>query len=184
MNIDRLTSKLQQALAEAQSLAVAGNNPAIEPVHLLVALLDQEGGSIRTVLTQAGVNVFHLRSLLGEALERLPKIEGASSPPSASGALGRLLMQAEKLAQKRKDKFIASELIVLAALTEKDTLAGMLEKAGATSTQIEKSIDAMRDGKPISDQADEDQRLALERYTIDLTQRAEQGKLDPVIGCV
>jgi ATP-dependent Clp protease ATP-binding subunit ClpB len=182
MNIERFTSKLQQAIADAQSLAVTQHSPSIAPVHLLIALLDQENSSVKALLTQSGVKVFNLRSMLNEAQERLPKIEGSYSPPTLSNELARLLMNAEKLAHQRKDQFVSSELIILAALQEKGDLATLLEKAGVHSAQIEEAIEAMRDGKPITDPADEDQRLALERFTVDMTQLAEEGKLDPVIG--
>jgi ATP-dependent Clp protease ATP-binding subunit ClpB len=182
MRIDRLTNKLQEAFAEAQTLAVGNDNQFIEPVHLMIALLDQEGSSVRNLLNRAGVNVFYIRSMLGEAMERLPKVEGQFGDVHVSKDLAQLLNQADKLAQKRKDKFVASELVILAALDDNGIIGKIFERAGANRTQLEKSIDEMRDGKSISDQGAEDQRQALERYTIDLTMRAEQGKLDPVIG--
>lgn len=182
MHADRFTAKLQQAISDAQSMAVTTNCSNIEPAHLLTALLDQDGGSTRSLLTQSGVNVFHLRSMLGEALERLPKVEGHYDGPQPSNDLARLFNLADKLSLQRKDKYIASEMIVLAALADKGPLATLLTSAGATTTNIEKAIEAIRDGQPITDPDAEEQRLSLEKYTIDLTLRAEQGKLDPVIG--
>ena len=182
MRMDKLTTKFQMALADAQSLAVGRDNQFIEPAHLLTALLDQEGGTVRHLLHQAGVNVNYLRSQLGEAMERLPSVQGAGGDVHISNDLGRLLNQTDKLAQKRKDQYISSELFVLAAVEDKGPAGELLRKAGATRDSLEKAIEAMRGGESVSDPNAEDQRQALEKYTIDLTERAEQGKLDPVIG--
>ncbi len=182
MRMDKLTSKFQMALADAQSLAVGRDHQFIEPVHLMTALLDQEGGSIRHLLTQSDVNVKALRSQLGEALERLPAVEGAGGDVHISNDLGRLLNVTDKLAQQRKDNYISSELFVLAALEDKGALGDMLRKAGAAKGGIEKAIEQMRGGQRVDDPNAEDQRRALEKYTIDVTERAEQNKLDPVIG--
>ncbi len=182
MRMDKLTNKFQLALSDAQSLAVGRDHQFIEPVHLLMALLDQDGGTVRPLLAQADVNVNLLRSQLGEALDRLPRVEGAGGDVQISNALSRLLNLTDKLAQQRKDAYISSELFVLAALEDKGELGAILHKAGATKTLIERGIEAMRGGQKVEDPNAEDQRQALEKYTIDLTERAEQGKLDPVIG--
>ncbi|MBK8535168.1 MAG: ATP-dependent chaperone ClpB [Candidatus Competibacteraceae bacterium] len=182
MRMDKLTSKFQMALSDAQSLAVGRDHQFIEPAHVLATLLDQDGGTVRPLLTQAGVNVKLLRSQLNEALDRLPQVEGAGGDVQISNALSRLLNQADKLAQQRKDAYISSELFVLAVIEDKGELGSLLRKAGATNALIERGIDAMRGGQKVEDQNAEDQRQALDKYTIDLTERAEQGKLDPVIG--
>mgnify|MGYP000215098548 CR=1 FL=1 len=182
MRMDKLTSKFQMALAEAQSLAIGRDHQFIEPAHLMTALLDQEGGSVRHLLTQADVNVNRLRSQLGEALDRLPKVEGAAGEVHVSNDLARLLNVTDKLAQQRKDQYISSELFVLAALEDKGAMGELLRKSGAAKGTLEKAIEQMRGGKKIDDPNAEEQRQALEKYTIDLTERAEQGKLDPVIG--
>jgi len=182
MRMDKLTTKFQMALAEAQSLAVGRDHQFIEPVHLMVALLDQQGGSVRHLLTQAGVNVTTLRSQLGEALDRLPKVEGAGGDVQISNDLGRHLNVTDRLAQKRKDQFISSELFVLAALEAGGTVGDLLKRHGASAAAVEKAIENVRGGEAVSDPNAEDQRQALQKYTIDLTERAEQGRLDPVIG--
>ena len=182
MRMDKLTTKFQTALQDAQSLAVGRDNQFIEPVHLMVALLDQEGGTVRHLLNQAQVNVNYLRSQLGEAMERLASVEGGDGQVQLSNDLARLLNQTDKLAQKRKDQYISSELFVLAAAEDKGNLGELLRKAGATKEKLEQAIEAVRGGESVNDPNAEDQRQALEKYTIDLTERAEQGKLDPVIG--
>jgi len=182
MRMERLTSKFQIALADAQSVAVGRDHQFIEPVHLMTALLDQEGGSVRHLLTKADVNVNQLRSDLGEALDKLPSIEGASGELHISNDLGRLLNKSDKLAQDRKDQYISSELFVIAALEDSGQLGELLKKAGASKDALEKAIDAVRGGQSVDDPNAEEQRQALEKYTIDLTEKAEQGKLDPVIG--
>ncbi len=182
MRMDKLTSKFQMALAEAQSLAVGRDHQFIEPAHLMTALLDQQGGSARHLLTQADVNVNRLRSQLGEALDRLPKVEGAPGEVHVSNDLARLLNVTDKLAQQRKDQYISSELFVLAALEDKGALGELLRKNGASKGLLEQAIEKMRGGQKVDDPNAEEQRRALEKYTIDLTERAEQGKLDPVIG--
>jgi len=182
MRMDKLTSKFQLALADAQSLAVGRDHQFIEPLHLMTALLDQEGGSARHLLMQAGVNVNLLRSQLGEALDKLSQVQGAEGDLHISNDLGRLLNMCDKSAQQRKDSYISSELFILAALEDKGTLGELLRNAGATKTSLEKSIESMRGGQQVDDPNAEEQRQALEKYTIDVTERAEQGKLDPVIG--
>ena len=182
MRMDKLTSKFQMALADAQSLAVGRDHNYIEPVHVMVALLDQEGGSVRHLLTQANVNINMLRSHLGEQLDHLPVVEGTAGDVHISNDLTRLLNLTDKLAQQRKDQYISSELFVLAAVEDKGQLGEVLRQAGAGKDAIEKAIDNVRGGQSVDDPNAEDQRQALEKYTIDLTERAEQGKLDPVIG--
>jgi len=182
MRMDKLTAKFQMALADAQSLAVGRDHQFIEPVHLMAALLDQEGGTVRHLLVQSDVNVNRLRSALGEALDRLPQVQGMAGDVHVGNDLGRLLNQTDKLAQQRKDQYISSELFVLAAIDDRGELGRLLREAGASKGAIEQAIDQMRGGQTVDDPNAEEQRQALEKYTIDLTERAEQGKLDPVIG--
>lgn len=182
MRLDRLTSKFQLALADAQSLALGRDNQFIEPIHLMSTLLSQEGGSIRPLLTSAGVNVNRLNNDLDDALSRTVQVEGTGGDVQPSNELVRILNLCDKLAQKRNDKFISSELFVLAALEERGQLGDLLKKAGATSEKMTQAIDQLRGGDNVNDANAEDQRQALKKYTIDLTERAEQGKLDPVIG--
>lgn len=182
MRMDRLTSKFQEALADAQSLAVGRDHQFIEPVHLMTALLDQQGGSVRPLFAHAGVNFNLLRSQLGELLDKLPRVEGAAGDLHISNSLGKLLNVTDKLAQERSDQFISSELFVLAAMDEKGPLSDALKSAGADKQAIAAAVDGIRGGQTVDNANAEDQRMALEKYTIDLTERAEQGKLDPVIG--
>ena len=182
MRMDKLTSKFQTALADAQSLAVGLDHQFIEPIHLMSALLDQDNGTVRHLLSQSDVNVNQLRSQLGEAVERLPRVEGAAGEVHISNDLSRLLNITDKLAQVRKDQYISSELFVLAALEDRGTLGELLRKSGAAKGTLEQAIDKMRGGQKVDDPNAEEQRQALDKYTIDLTERAEQGKLDPVIG--
>ncbi|MEL7187591.1 MAG: Clp protease N-terminal domain-containing protein, partial [Pseudomonadota bacterium] len=182
MRLDKLTSKFQLALADAQSLAVGQDHQFIEPVHVMVALLDQQGGSVRGLLTKSGVNVNLLRSQLGDAIDRLPKVEGAGGEVHIGSDLQKLFNITDKLAQDREDQYISSELFVLAALDEQSPLKKVMEQAGAVRGAIEKSIDDLRGGAHVNDPNAEDTRQALEKFTIDLTERAEQGKLDPIIG--
>ncbi len=182
MRMDRLTSKFQEALSDAQSIAIGRDHQFIEPVHLMIAMLDQQGGSVRPLFTHAGVNINLLRSHLGELLDKQPNVEGNAGELHISNALGKLLNMTDKLAQERKDQFISSELFVLAALDDKGPLNELLLSAGANKQAIAAAIDVIRGGQSVNDANAEDQRMALEKYTIDLTERAEQGKLDPVIG--
>ena len=182
MRMDRLTSKFQEALADAQSLAVGRDHQFIEPVHVMTALLDQQGGSIRPLLTHAGVNINLMRSQLGELLEKQSQVEGTSGEVHLSNTLGKLLNVTDKLAQDRKDQFISSELFVLAVINDKGPLTDVLLASGAKKSTLEKAVDAIRGGQKVDNANAEEQRMALEKYSIDLTERAEQGKLDPVIG--
>ncbi|MDN6548817.1 MAG: AAA family ATPase, partial [Enterobacterales bacterium] len=182
MRLDRLTSKFQLALADAQSLALGRDNQFIEPVHLMSALLNQDGGTVRPLLTSAGVNTASLRQELEQAISRLPQVEGAGGDVQPSNELIRVLNLCDKLAQKRNDTFISSELFVLAALEDRGNLGDILKAAGANVQKVSTAIEQMRGGEKVDDANAEDQRQALKKYTVDLTERAEQGKLDPVIG--
>jgi ATP-dependent Clp protease ATP-binding subunit ClpB len=182
MRMDKLTSRFQQALADAQSLAVGRDNNMLEPAHVMAALLDQQGGSTAPLLAQAGVNVPVLRQRVNEAIERLPQVKGQEGNINVSNELTRLLNLTDKLAQQRGDAFIASELFLLAASDDKGEVGQALKAAGATKPKIEAAIEKMRGGEKVADENAEDQRQALEKYTIDLTARAEKSKLDPVIG--
>ena len=182
MRMDKLTSKFQAALTDAQSLAVGRDHQFIEPTHVMMALLDQEGGTVRPLLSQAGVNVNALRSRLGEALDRFPRVEGVGGEVLISRELDRVLNLTDKLAQKRKDEYITSELFLLAALEEKGQLGDLLRQAGADKNRIAGAIEALRGGQLVDVPNVEEQRQALKKYTIDITERAEQGKLDPVVG--
>jgi ATP-dependent Clp protease ATP-binding subunit ClpB len=182
MRMDKLTSRFQQALADAQSLAVGRDHNIIEPLHVLAALLDQQGGSTRPLLAQAGVNVPLLRERLGEALDKLPKVSGQQGNLSIGNDLNRLLNHTDKLAQQHGDAFIASEWFALAAVEDSGVLGVALRAAGADKGKIAAAIEKMRGGESVQSENAEDQRQALEKYTIDLTARAESGKLDPVIG--
>lgn len=182
MRMDKLTSKFQMALADAQSLALGNDNGFIEPEHLMKALLDQEGGSCRPLLTKSGMNMPLFRTLVDQAIEKLPKVSGMGGDVHISNALNRLLNLTDKLAQQKNDNFISSELFVLAAINQEGTLARLLKEAGGNAKAIEKAISDLRGGESVKDANAEEQRQALEKYTLDLTARAEQGKLDPVIG--
>ena len=180
--MDKLTSSFQAALADAQSLAVGRDNQFIEPAHLLVAMLDAQGGGVRPLLIKAGVDVTRLRSLLSATLDGLPKVEGTAGDVQVSNDLAKLLNVTDKLAQKRGDQYIASELFVLAAFEDRGAVAKALKDTRAARAALEKAIDEVRGGEKVEDAAAEENRQALEKYTVDLTARARAGKLDPVIG--
>ncbi len=182
MRMDKLTTKLQSGLADAQSLAVGRDNQVIEPVHLMAALLDQQGGTARPLLEKSGANVAKLRSELAAALERLPRVEGAGGDVLLGGDLSKLLNVTDKLAQTRGDQFISSELFLLAACDDRGELGRILKACGAQRAALETAIDEVRGGAKVEDANSEDNRQALAKYSIDLTERASQGKLDPVIG--
>ena len=182
MRMDKLTSRFQQAIADAQSLAVGRDHNVIEPVHLLAALLDQQGGGTRPLLAQAGVNVPVLRERVGEAMEKLPKVSGQAGSVGVGNDLARMLNLTDKLAQQRGDAFIASELFLLALLDDGSDAGRAFKAAGANKAKLEAAIDAVRGGEKVQSENAEEQRQALEKYCIDLTARAESGKLDPVIG--
>ena len=181
MRMDKLTSRFQQALADAQSLALGRDHQFIEPAHVLLAMLDGQGGSIRPLLLKAGVDVNKLRSELGAQLDRLPRVEGSPGDVHVSNELNRLLNVTDKLAQQRGDQYISSELFVLAAFEER-ALGKVLKDSGAVRGAIEKAIEDVRGGEKVSDPNAEESRQSLEKYTVDLTARASSGKLDPVIG--
>ncbi|HII3823910.1 ATP-dependent chaperone ClpB [Pasteurella multocida] len=181
MNIEKFTTKFQQALQEAQSLAIGKDNQFIEPIHLLTALLNQQGGSTAPILTASGANLPLLRNELNAELSKLPQVSGSGGDVQVSRSLVNLLNLCDKLAQQRQDKFISSELFLLAALEDK-TLGDVLKKCGVKKENLQQAIEKVRGGQNVNDPNAEESRQALEKYTIDLTERAESGKLDPVIG--
>ncbi|WP_115717424.1 ATP-dependent chaperone ClpB [Gallaecimonas mangrovi] len=182
MHPERFTSKFQLALSDAQSLALGRDNQFIEPAHLMMALLNQDSSVVKPLFSQNKVDFNRFRSELGEVLEKLPQVEGTGGDVQVSRGLANLLNLCDKLAQKRKDKFISSELFILAALEDQGALGELLRKHDLTKEKVEQSIELLRGGQKVDDPNAEDTRQALERYTVDLTERAEQGKLDPVIG--
>ncbi|AHG42740.1 protein disaggregation chaperone [Pseudomonas syringae CC1557] len=182
MRIDRLTSKLQLALSDSQSLAVGLDHPAIEPAHLMQALLEQQGGSIKPLLLQVGFDVNSLRKELSAELDRLPKIQNPTGDVNMSQDLARLLNQADRLAQQKGDQFISSELVLLAAMDESSKLGKLLLGQGVSKKALENAINNLRGEGAVNDPNIEESRQALDKYTVDLTKRAEEGKLDPVIG--
>ncbi len=182
MRMDKLTAKFQAALADAQSMALGADHAFIEPAHVLMALIDQEGSSIRPILLHANTNIPALRSQLESMLQRMPKVEGTGGDVHISNDLNRIFNLTDKLAQKRKDQYISSELFLLAAVEDAGAIGELLRKSGLTKEAIDKAIEHERGGTKVDDPNAEDQRRALEKYTIDLTARAEKGKLDPVIG--
>lgn len=182
MRMDRLTSKFQSAIAEAQSMALGRDHQFIEPVHIMLALLNQDGGTVRPLLQQLGINIATFRSELTKLLESLPEVQGTGGDVQVSRDTINLLNLCDKNAQKRQDSYISSELFILAATEDKGKLGGLLKSQGVTVNQVEKVIADMRKGQNVDDPNAEEQRQALQKYTIDLTERAEQGKLDPVIG--
>ncbi len=182
MRMDKLTNKFQMALSDAQSLALGRDHAVIEPVHVMQVLLEEEGSPISHLLTQAGADVSKLKSELENTINRLPKVEGTGGDVHISNELNRILNLTDKLAQKRKDQYISSELFVLAALEDNGTLGDILRKCGVVKNKLEKAIEDERGGENVQDQHAEEQRNALGKYTIDLTALAAKGKLDPVIG--
>jgi ATP-dependent Clp protease ATP-binding subunit ClpB len=182
MRLDKLTTKLQEALADAQSQAVGNDNQYIEPVHVLVALLNQDDGSARSLLQRAGVNVTSLGNGLKSAIDRLPKVTGTDGQVSIGRELSGLLNLADKEAQKRGDEFLASEMILLALVDDKSEAGKLARENGLTRKALEAAISAVRGGAAVNSQEAEGQREALKKYTLDLTERARLGKLDPVIG--
>jgi ATP-dependent Clp protease ATP-binding subunit ClpB len=180
MRFDKFTTKLQEALAEAQSSALGQDHQYIEPQHLLAALLADEG--VAGLVVKAGGNTAALKKSLAESIARLPKVEGTPGEVHVSRDLAQLLNVADKEAQKRGDQYIASELFLLAAAGDKGETGRALKQAGISKAGLEKAIEEVRGGENVSSQGDESQRQALAKYTLDLTERARQGKLDPVIG--
>ncbi|SDY44909.1 ATP-dependent chaperone ClpB [Nitrosomonas halophila] len=182
MRFDKFTTKFQQALADAQSMAVGQDHSYIEPQHLLLALMQQEDGSTVSLLQRAGVNAHPLRQALSESLGRLPKVEGTGGEINVSRDLGNLLNLADKEAQKRGDQYIASEMFLLVALEDKGDTGRLLKQYGAARAALEQAINSVRGGEKVTDAEAEGSREALKKYTLDLTERARAGKLDPVIG--
>ncbi|MEQ6326791.1 ATP-dependent chaperone ClpB [Pseudomonas chengduensis] len=182
MRIDRLTSKLQLALSDAQSLAVGMDHAAIEPLHLMQALLEQQGGSIKPLLMQVGFDINSLRQGLTRELDQLGKLQNPTGDINLSQDLARLLNQADRLSQQRGDQFISSELVLLAAMDENTKLGKLLLGQGVSKKALENAIANLRGGQAVNDPNVEESRQALDKYTVDLTKRAEEGKLDPVIG--
>ena len=181
MRMDKLTSRFQQALADAQSLAVGRDHQFIEPAHVLLALIDSQGGTVRPLLVKTGADVNRLRAGLGALLDRLAKVEGTPGEVHVSNDLNRLFNVTDKLAQQRGDQFIASELFVLAAFEDR-ALAKLFQESGVVRGALAKAIDEVRGGEKVEDANAEESRQALEKFTVDLTARAASGKLDPVIG--
>ena len=182
MRFDKLTNQLQTALSDAQSLAVGRDNNQIDPLHLMLALVEQEGGSIRPLLSQAGVNVANLRQNLNDKLDGLAKVQNPTGEVQMSADMARLLNLADRLSQQKGDKFISSEVALLAALDDNGELARVLQQSGADRQLLEQAIDRLRGGEAVDDPEAEGSRQALEKFTVDVTALAEQGKLDPVIG--
>jgi ATP-dependent Clp protease ATP-binding subunit ClpB len=182
MRFDKFTTKFQQAFADAQSVAVGNDNPYIEPQHLLYALLNQQEGGTASLLARAGVNVQGLRGAVKNAIDRLPKVEGAGGEVNVSRELANLLNVADREAQKRGDQYVASELFLLALAGDKGETGRLLKQHGATREHLEQAINAVRGGEAVQSPEAEGSREALKKYTVDLTERARAGKLDPVIG--
>src|SRR5471030_2428021 len=182
MRQDKLTTKLQEALADAQSLAVGHDNQYIEPVHLLTALLNQDDASARSLLQRAGVNVGGLSKALTASIERLPKVSGNGGNVQAGREFVAMLNLADKEAQKRADQFVSSEMVLLALSEDKSDAGKLARENGLSRKSLESAIDTVRGGAKVDTQESEGQREALKKYTLDLTERARQGKLDPVIG--
>ncbi len=182
MRLDRFTSKFQSALSDAQSLALGRDHQFIEPVHLMYALLKQSGSSVRALFAQMGISVDELNTKLSQEIEKLFKVEGVGGDVQLSNNMVSLINLCDKYAQKRKDKYISSELFVLVACEDKGPLGSVFKALNITANKVETAIEAIRGGQKVDDPNAEETRQALEKYTIDLTERAEQGKLDPVIG--
>jgi ATP-dependent Clp protease ATP-binding subunit ClpB len=182
MRPDKFTSKLQEALADAQSLAIGKDHNMIEPIHLLAAFLEQRGGSVRPILKQAGAEMGSLTRKIGETIERLPVVSSPDGEIRLSQNMARLFNLTDKMAQKRGDQFVASELVLLAMLEDKGDTSKVLKEAGVTRESLQAAIENVRGGEAVTDPNAEESRQALDKYCIDMTERAESGKLDPVIG--
>ncbi|TMM47418.1 ATP-dependent chaperone ClpB [Colwellia ponticola] len=182
MRLDRFTQSFQESIADAQSLALGKDHQFIEPIHLMMALINQNGNSVIALLKSAGINVLSLRQKLDEALNSLAQVEDSAGDVQLSASSGRILNLCDKHAQKMSDKYISSEMFILAAIEDKGTLGKILTDLGANQQRIKSAIEHVRGGQKVDDQNAEDVRQALNKYTIDLTELAEQGKLDPVIG--
>ena len=182
VQVDKLTSKFNEALGDAQSIAIGRDHQFIEPAHLMLALLEQQGGTAKPLLKQSGVDVTAYQSELEKQLSRLSQVEGGNGDIHISQDLNRLFNQVDKLMQKRQDQYASSELFVLAVIEDKGQAGDSLRESGANKKAIESAIEQIRGGENVTDQNAEEKRQALEKYTIDLTEYAERGKLDPVIG--
>ncbi|MCG2633837.1 MAG: AAA family ATPase, partial [Gammaproteobacteria bacterium] len=182
MRPEKLTSRFQEALAQAQSLALGADNQFVEPAHLMAALLDQQGSTAQRVLELAGANPGQIRTQVGQLLQRLPSVEGAAGDLHLSNDLGRLLNLTDKAAQDRNDAYIASELFLLVAIDDKGDLGRLLRDAGCNKKSIETAIETLRNGGSVEQENAEELREALDKYCLDLTARAREAKLDPVIG--
>ena len=182
MRLDRFTVKFQEALADAQSLAVGHDNQFIEPAHVLSALLAQEDGAVRPLVTLAGSDPTALKLLVDKAIDKLPKVQGINGDLQLSPLTGRLLNVCDKLAQENKDTYISSELFVLACAEGDSELKEIFARCNLTTKKLNDAIKEMRGGNNVNDENAENTRGALKKYCIDLTERAEKGKLDPVIG--
>jgi ATP-dependent Clp protease ATP-binding subunit ClpB len=182
MRFDKLTTRFQQALSDAQSMAIGQDHAYIEPQHLVLSLLQQEDGGTVSLLQRSGANVAPLRDALKKSLDRLPKVEGTGGEVTTSRDLGNLLNLTDKEAQKRNDQFIASEMFLLAALQDKGEIGALLKQHGANRAALEQAINEVRGGENVANAAAEGTRESLKKYTLDLTERARMGKLDPVIG--
>jgi len=182
MRIDKMTSRLQNALAEAQSIAVGNDNNFIEPLHLMQALLDEKGGAPRGLLRQLSVDPSRFRQSVAGEIQNLPQVKDNNGDVHMSNGLGRLLNHADKLAQQKGDEYISSELFILAAAEDKGPLGKVFKQFNVNRDSLGQAIDSMRGGETVDDPSAEENREALDKYTLDLTARAEEGKLDPVIG--
>jgi ATP-dependent Clp protease ATP-binding subunit ClpB len=182
MRLDRFTQSFQESIADAQSLALGKDHQFIEPIHLMLALLNQNGNSIIALLKSAGIDVRSLRAKIDEALSSLAQVQDSGGDVQLSSASGRILNLCDKHAQKMSDKYISSEVFLLAALEDKGALGKILTELGANQARLKSAIEHIRGGESVDDPNAEDVRQALDKYTVDLTERAEQGKLDPVIG--
>src|SRR5690349_14218260 len=176
MRQDKMTTKLQEALADAQSLAAGNDNQYIEPLHLLAALLNQDDGGARSLLQRAGVNVGGLQNALKSALERLPKVSGTGGDVQVGRELVSLLNLADRESQKRGDQFLSSEMVLLALAEDKSDAGRLAREHGLTRKSLDTAIAAVRGGESVNSQDAEGQREALKKYTLDLTERARQGK--------
>ncbi|MGL6176019.1 MAG: Clp protease N-terminal domain-containing protein, partial [Vibrionaceae bacterium] len=182
MRLDKLTNQFQLAISDAQSLAVGRDHQYIEPAHLFLALLNQENGTVRSLMTLLNVEIAPLQTQLQHILDKIPKVTGNYGDVQISQSLAKLFNLCDKLAQQRQDAFISSELFVLAAIEERGELGELLRKAKLTAAHVEQAIAKIRGGAQVNDANAEQSRQAIEKFTIDLTRKAEQGKLDPVIG--
>lgn len=182
MRMDKLTSNFQLALQEAQSMAVGKDHQFIEPVHLMAAMLNQENSAVANLYLRAGADVNSMKQRIQDVIDRLPSVSGTAGEVHLSNSLSNLLNVTDKLSQQRGDEYIASEMFALAALEDKGELGKLLKQSGINKEQLTAALEKMRAGENVNDPNAEETRQALDKYTIDLTERAEQGKLDPVIG--